>query len=192
MSIDFSAIRRVIGVCSLAVAAVWTIPSHAQNALTNPYFDDDFSGWSNFYPGQTFISRTMDYRTPDSVLIRSLELTSSEGGPPHFAFTSQCADISESTVYIAAAEVYSHCPGQQVYLFWADLSCNAGDAVMAASTLIDEWGRVAASAQSPLGTRKAVVVLENPATCDGAAYFDAITLLPDHIFTNGFERDLPP
>lgn len=183
---------RAIGALLAVVVLAWTIPATAQNLLINPNFDDDLFGWNVFYPGQTFVSRTMDYRTADSMFIRSLELDSSEGGPPHFVFASQCVDVSELTMYVATAEIYSHCPGQQLYLFWADSGCGVGDSVMAQSTHIDQWDRVATLSQSPSGTRKAVVVLENPATCDGAAYFDAISLLPDQLFAYGFERILPP
>ena len=192
MSNDFRGFRGAASAMMLVAMLAWAIPLRAQNLLTNPNFDNDLLGWTVFYPGQTLISRTMDYRTGDSMFIRSLELDSSEGGPPHFVFTSQCADVTELNGYVAAAEVYSHCPGQQVYLFWADMDCTVGDSVMGQSTHSDEWDRVATFAQAPSGTRKAVVVLENPATCDGAAYFDAISLLPDHVFADGFERILPP
>jgi hypothetical protein len=192
MSISLKSFNRYIhAMLIVGLLSASSSPS-AQNVLTNPNFDDDLNAWTVFYPGQTFISRTVDYRTADSVAIRSLQIDSTDGSSPHFAFVAQCADVHESLVYVASVEVDAHCSGQQLFLFWADASCMAGDSVMAQSTRPDEWERLAVSSLAPLGTQKALVVLENPATCAGSAYFDAVSLSPDRIFNDGFEVVTPP
>ncbi|MEP6484073.1 MAG: hypothetical protein ABJB01_06455 [Rudaea sp.] len=184
--------RRLIGVMlSIGLLASGNSVS-AQNLVSNPDFDNDFLDWTNFFPSQISISRTMDFRTPESTAIRSMQIDSAESGTPHIAFAVQCVDVHEQFVYVATAEVNSHCPGQQFYLFWADASCTAGDSMLAQSTRPDEWERLTITAQAPLGTQKALVVLENPATCAGSAYFDAITLQLDAIFSDGFEEPTPP
>jgi hypothetical protein len=60
--------------------------------------------------------------------------------------------------------------------------------MMAQSTVVDAWQQISMPAtRPPAGTTRAIVTLENPATCADSVYFDDIYLQTDGIFGNGFE-----
>jgi hypothetical protein len=172
-------------VCWTTLAAATTLAHGGPgNLLINPDFDTSLNGWTSPFNTSVWVSNE-DYQGSASSGAALVTVPALFESAP-----MQCAGVNGNTTYVARTSAKSVCGGDaELDLYWADEDCNAGTTFSAQiATAVNAWESFTVTAKAPNQRGSAIVVLRNNGTCHENVYFDAVSLLPDHIFSDSFDK----